>query len=161
MPVVRRADATTDQQAGLCRGLHTEVLCSGALAHRHVEAETGYFKPSRLHTTKINMTSLPRKILVLMALAVAGATPYAQQVPAETRGQLLYTTHCIACHTTQMHWRDDRLAYDWDSLKFQVRRWQGNSGLHWSDADIVDVARYLNGAIYQYPQTADRVSSRR
>lgn len=107
------------------------------------------------------MTRLPRKILVLMALAGAGATAYAQQVPAETRGQLLYTTHCIACHTTQMHWRDDRLAYDWDSLKFQVRRWQGNSGLHWSDADIVDVARYLNGAIYQYPQAADRVSSRR
>jgi mono/diheme cytochrome c family protein len=81
----------------------------------------------------------------------------AQTTPNQTRGELLYSTHCVTCHTTQMHWRNDRQAFDWDSLKFQVRRWQGNAGLAWNDADIAEVARYLNETIYQYPQVNDRV----
>ena len=58
-----------------------------------------------------------------------------------------------------MHWRNDRQAYDRDSLKVQVRRWQGNAGLLWSDADITEVAQHLNKTIYRYPQTADRVGA--
>ena len=72
---------------------------------------------------------------------------------------MLYTTHCISCHTSQMHWRNDRQAYDWDSLKVQVRRWQGNANLQWGDADIAEVTRHLNDTVYHYPQTADRVST--
>ena len=71
---------------------------------------------------------------------------------------MLYTTHCNECHSTQMHWRNDRRALDWDSLKAQVRRWQGNAGLGWGDADIAEVARHLNDTIYRYPQTSDRLS---
>ena len=81
----------------------------------------------------------------------------AQPAPAESRGELLYSTHCVTCHTTQMHWRNDRQAFDWDSLKFQVRRWQGMTGLAWSEADIAEVSRYLNETIYLYPQLNDRV----
>lgn len=84
----------------------------------------------------------------------------AQQAPP-ARGELLYTTHCIACHTTQMHWRDKKLAHDWDSLKFQVGRWQGNAGLQWTDTDIVEVTRYLNDTIYRYPPAGGRVSASR
>ncbi|MBC7664670.1 MAG: cytochrome C [Caulobacter sp.] len=98
------------------------------------------------------------RAVVLTALAGAGFVAHAQAPPAATRGQLLYTTHCIACHTTQVHWRDDRKAQDWDSLKTHVRRWQGNAGLQWGDADISEVARHLNDTIYHFPQTADRVS---
>ncbi len=83
------------------------------------------------------------------------ASTLATSAQAESRGQLLYTTHCIACHTTQMHWRDQRVATDWTRLKAEVRRWQGTAALNWSDADIVDVARYLNESIYRLPQTAD------
>lgn len=83
---------------------------------------------------------------------------HSQPAPAPARGQLLYTTHCIACHTTQVHWRNDKQAYDWDSLKVQVRRWQGNAGLQWAEADITEVARHLNDTIYHYPQTTDRLS---
>jgi mono/diheme cytochrome c family protein len=91
--------------------------------------------------------------------ALAGFTmlTHAQPAPSETRGELLYNTHCLACHTTQMHWRNGRQAFDWESLKFQVRRWQGNAGLAWNDADIAEVSRYLNEAIYHYPQINDRV----
>jgi len=56
-----------------------------------------------------------------------------------------------------MHWRNDRQAFDWESLKFQVCRWPGNAGLAWNDADIAKVSRYLNETIYHYPQINDRV----
>jgi mono/diheme cytochrome c family protein len=90
-------------------------------------------------------------------LACLSTLAGAETAPAESRGALLYNTHCVACHTVQMHWRNDRQAVDWDSLKFQVRRWQGNAGLAWDDADIAEVARYLNEIIYHHPQVNDRV----
>ncbi|MBC7436624.1 MAG: cytochrome C [Bdellovibrionales bacterium] len=109
------------------------------------------------------MTSLQARIPLFVALCCAGAMALAQTVtapsPSPSRGELLYSTHCISCHSTQMHWRNDRLAYDWASLKVQVRRWQGNAGLQWGDADITDVSHYLNDTIYSFP--ADRVSSAR
>ena len=74
---------------------------------------------------------------------------------AESRGELLYATHCIACHTTQMHWRDQRVATDWSRLKAEVRRWQGTAALNWSEADIVEVARYLNESIYRFAQAPE------
>lgn len=100
--------------------------------------------------------STPR-VLMQIALIVCSATSYSQTTPAQTHGELLYLTHCVACHTTQMHWRKGRLATDWDSLKVQVRRWQGNAGLQWGEADIEEVSRYLNETIYRYPTPADRV----
>ncbi|MFB2351610.1 hypothetical protein, partial [Priestia megaterium] len=72
------------------------------------------------------------------ALSACSLLSHAQGPSAPTRGELLYTTHCISCHTTQMHWRDGRRAVDWETLKGQVRRWQGNAGLQWADADIVE-----------------------
>ena len=106
------------------------------------------------------MTPLPipfMVLLVFMALLGHGVVSHAQPLPVQTRGELLYTTHCISCHTKQMHWRNDKQAYDWDSLKFQVRRWQGNAGLQWGEADITEVSRYLNETTYRYPPPPDRV----
>jgi len=89
--------------------------------------------------------------------AAAQAQPAApQRVP--TRGELLYTTHCVACHTTQMHWRDRKLATDWPSLKAQVQRWQASAQLQWGDDDVTEVARFLDDTIYRYRQTSNRVS---
>jgi mono/diheme cytochrome c family protein len=96
-----------------------------------------------------------QRTALLCALASAG-TAIAQVVPSPTRGQLLYSTHCIECHTTQMHWRTNKQARDWDSLKAQVRRWQATANLGWTEADITEVARHLNGTIYHFPQPEDR-----
>ena len=101
--------------------------------------------------------NLNNRWILWAGLAGISSLASAQPVAAETRGELLYNTHCAACHTTQMHWRNDRQAVDWESLKFQVRRWQGNAGLVWNDADIIEVSRYLNETIYHYPQLNDRV----
>lgn len=97
------------------------------------------------------------RVAAFAAALIAVCTTLPAQ--AESRGELLYSTHCIACHTTQMHWRDQRLATDWASLKALVRRWQGVAQLGWNDDDIVEVARHLNDSIYRFPQTSDPVTS--
>jgi hypothetical protein len=83
---------------------------------------------------------------------IATAPAAAQQQPgaSPSRGELLYGTHCIACHTTEVHWRQQKLATDRASLEAQVRRWAANAGLAWSDEDIADVARFLNATQYRF-----------
>jgi mono/diheme cytochrome c family protein len=88
---------------------------------------------------------------------VPGAVPGVVPGPV-SRGELLYNTHCIACHSIELHWRENKLANDWPTLKAQVQRWQGNAGLRWSEADVLEVARFLNDTIYHHEQTTDRVS---
>ena len=95
--------------------------------------------------------------MLLPALLLQAALPLHAQAPATSapsRGELLYTTHCIACHTTQVHWRDRRLATDFTSLVAQVGRWQKNTGLDWSSEEILDVVRYLNATMYRLPDPA-------
>ena len=104
------------------------------------------------------MTKFVNRLLAFTVLAVSSASSHSQVMPTQSRGGLLYTTHCVSCHTTQMHWRDDRQAIDWDSLKAQVRRWQASAGLQWGEPDITEVSRYLNETIYRYPIPADRVA---
>ena len=74
----------------------------------------------------------------------------AETIPNEARGGLLYSTHCSACHTSAIHWREQKLATDWKSLKAQVNRWQRYTKLRWSEEDIVDVTSYLNTYYYNF-----------
>ena len=82
-----------------------------------------------------------------MALLATVAAPAA----AQSRGELLYTTHCIACHNTQVHWRAKKQAVDWPSLRAQVQAWQAAAQLAWTDDDILQVAGYLNETHYHFP----------
>jgi mono/diheme cytochrome c family protein len=88
--------------------------------------------------------------ILAAASVIVASLAAAQPAPAPSRGELLYATHCIACHTTQVHWRQKKLATDWASLNAQVRRWAANTGLGWSDEEVVDVARYLNTTQYRF-----------
>jgi len=94
---------------------------------------------------------LPAAGLVLAVFAQL-ATPHAAAQAPPSRGKLLYETHCIACHNSQMHWRDKRVVRDWPGLVVQVRAWQERATLGWSEADIVEVARHLNDTIYHLPR---------
>ncbi len=97
-------------------------------------------------------THLRRLLSCLLGACVAGPLAVAAQpTPGDSRGELLYSTHCVTCHTTQVHWRDKKLATDWPSLRAQVRRWESNIGMNWSDDDIVAVTRYLNEHYYRFP----------
>jgi mono/diheme cytochrome c family protein len=78
---------------------------------------------------------------------------HADEKQSEARGQLLYLTNCNACHTTQIHWREQKLVTDWNSLLQQIRRWQRIADLKWSEEEINDVAHYLNTLFYSYKDT--------
>ena len=88
-------------------------------------------------------------LLVCLGIPVAANAQPKGDTP---RGELLYSTHCIACHNEKIHWRAKKIAKNWDDLKAQVRRWHGTEGLVWSDQDIEEVARYLNAHHYHYPE---------
>lgn len=94
-----------------------------------------------------------RKSILAVLFVVSGnfAGADAKPLPDPTRGELLYSTHCIACHNAEMHWRNKQLVADWPSLRSEVRRWQGVSGLGWGDDEVAEVARYLNALHYHYP----------
>ena len=77
---------------------------------------------------------------------------------AQNRGQLLYETHCIACHSAQVHWRDQLLARDWGSLRREVQRWQSIAALNWSEEDVNDVSRHLNQRYYRFSEPASPVA---
>jgi mono/diheme cytochrome c family protein len=97
----------------------------------------------------------------LLVTSVLAAVPVMAQPASKTgepRGELLYSTYCIACHTSKIHWRDKRLATDWTTLKAQVRRWQANTGAVWSESDITEVTRYLNELYYHFRQVDTQAS---
>ena len=93
-----------------------------------------------------------RRFLLACLVLAAVAPPAIGQARDVSRGRLLYDNHCIECHTEQMHWRTLGAARDWDTLRAQVRRWQGEARLQWSEDDIDAVARHLNDTIYGFPR---------
>ncbi len=93
---------------------------------------------------------------VLVLCLAACAPALAQPRPEYLRGEQLYEAKCGGCHNQQVHWRANKLATDWSKLKIQVRRWQDNSNLGWSEDDIIAVAQYLNLRFYFYPVSPDR-----
>jgi mono/diheme cytochrome c family protein len=104
---------------------------------------------------------IKRAVQLAAAACAAGSIAAAAQSPSganETPGALLYSTHCVGCHTTQVHWRDGRRVRDWASLDAEVRRWQNNGGLRWTDDDIAAVARHLNAVYYRFPAPEPRAA---
>ncbi len=93
-----------------------------------------------------------RSIIALVGLLLAAAAAAAEP----SRGQLLYDTHCIACHSTQLHWREKRVVQDWPGLLAEVGAWQARAQLRWSAADIEAVAAYLNQTQYRLPSAPTR-----
>ena len=99
--------------------------------------------------------TLAGSALMLVGALAAGQAP-TNNAP---NGELTYTTYCIACHTTQIHWREKKLATDWTSLRSQVRHWLLEAGTAATEDDIAAVAGYLNGLYYNFPVTdAQRLS---
>ena len=97
-------------------------------------------------------------IFCLYLLCGVHTLAYAQGKEGETRGELLYSTHCNACHTSQIHWREQKLATDWSSLVIQVRRWQNIIGLRWSEGEVTDVAYYLDATYYRFKSTGQSIN---
>lgn len=92
---------------------------------------------------------------MLAIVLVAGAcVPQRGETPAEAdaaRGRLLYESACSTCHTAQQHWREKRFVDSWRELVYQVDRWQAVAHRSWGEAEINDVAAYLNERFYKLP----------
>jgi hypothetical protein len=104
------------------------------------------------------MLNPSRTLLLSCALAILGgcggfSRPATQERAGAdmARGGELYRIYCGACHTAQVHWRDQRLVKSWDDLRYQVARWQSTAGQNWSREEIDDVAAYLNRTFYEVP----------
>lgn len=110
----------------------------------------GRFATLRLRSTAIQLAAVLGVQLPTLALAQGQPQP-----PSPSRGELLYRTHCAACHSSQMHWREKKTVRDWPSLRAQVTFWQAQAVLGWGDDDITEVARYLNATFYRLPPPAD------
>lgn len=57
-----------------------------------------------------------------------------------------------AYQTAQHHWRELGQARDWEGLKAQVRQWQELAGPGWTEAEVEDIARHLNQAVYRFAE---------
>lgn len=102
--------------------------------------------------------SFRRRLLAVLGSSIALTNPAADMplpgsapaTPVPSRGALLYETHCIECHTAQVHWRDRQQARDWATLKAEVFRWQAAARLAWTDAEVEAVSDFLNDTIYHF-----------
>lgn len=94
---------------------------------------------------------ISRSLLATLFILFGNLATAVEQRPYDaSRGELLYSTYCITCHDSQVHWRDKKLAVDWPSLVSEIRHWEGFARLKWTDDDVQAVARYLNATYYRY-----------
>ena len=97
-------------------------------------------------------SAVPRRVALLAAaamLVLAGGA-----VAADSgRGRQLYENQCLACHESTVHVREHHKVTKAAELWPTVERWQANASLLWNDADVDDVACYLNRAFYHFHQS--------
>lgn len=105
--------------------------------------------------------SARRSVLEWFASVAYSVLMLSTPASAQDRGELLYSTHCGACHTAQVHWRAGRSATDWPSLKTEVRRWQTAASLAWTEDDVLAVTRYLNDTVYHFKQIVESTTTTR
>lgn len=74
----------------------------------------------------------------------AGTSDAAAAEPAQDA----HDTYCIACHDTNVYTRENRLAGNYDAVRAQVDRWQGNISLNWGDEEIDRMAAWLAKRYY-------------
>lgn len=96
------------------------------------------------------------KVLMTCAAASLAAAAHSEIIMEPSRGELLYSTHCIACHRANTHWRDKREVKDWKSLNKEVRRWADSISLGWNVDDVVAVSSYLNAVYYHLPYVKEK-----
>ncbi len=74
----------------------------------------------------------------------------AQQQSSYLRGYHLYENHCIECHDSVVHVRENRKAQSLTEIEAFIVRWSKYRQLSWNQEDINDVLHYLNMQYYKY-----------
>ncbi|MDH3637980.1 MAG: hypothetical protein OES09_05890 [Gammaproteobacteria bacterium] len=90
-------------------------------------------------------------VLAVLALLFLGMGPtHAQQQISYLRGHNLYGNHCIECHESVVHIRDNRKAKSTEEIEALIIHWSSYRNLGWNQEDINDVLHYLNTRYYKY-----------
>ncbi len=97
-----------------------------------------------------------RLALSLIAAAACSVLPATAGAVDLERGRMLHENHCRMCHDSIAYKRDKRIAASYAEIKAQVTRWQTNTGLRWSEADIDSVTAFVAQTYYKLPAPASR-----
>lgn len=133
------------------------ILSTAKFVYINVHNDT---KSYLLVSMSLLMSLIKQSIFMICLSFATNVLVLAEARPNEARGGLLYSTHCSACHNSTIHWREQKLATDWKSLKGQVKLWQGYANLHWSEEEIIDVTAYLNMHYYNFVNTEHKALTR-
>lgn len=95
-----------------------------------------------------------RTVVAVSLLAAVAANsllfPGGDSMAADSsRGQLLYENHCMVCHTSIVHVREQRKASSREEIQVWIRRWQQELGLNWGAREVDDVSEFLNQRYYR------------
>ena len=64
------------------------------------------------------------------------------------RGRLLYENHCLTCHESQVHIRNNHTAQSIGDIYREVTRWSEALELAWQSSEFKDVSHYLYRSFY-------------
>ena len=92
-----------------------------------------------------------RLLYPLFVIAVSAAAPAAAGAADLERGRMLHENHCRMCHDSIAYKRGKNIANSYAEIKAQVTRWQTNTGLQWSEADIDSVTAFVAKTYYKLP----------
>ena len=88
----------------------------------------------------------------LFSAAIGILLSYAIPASAGTeRGRLLYENHCMNCHASTVHIRNQRNSKTPAEMRAWILRWSGEQKLNWSEEELADVYQYLNKRYYKFP----------
>lgn len=65
-------------------------------------------------------------------------------------GKELHDANCLKCHAADVYTSAERKIGSLDALTSQVARCTKAAGVTWTEAQVGDVAAYLNGAFYHF-----------
>ena len=96
--------------------------------------------------------------LVVAIISEISNNPDLRQIISEStinenynsRGRLLYENHCIACHISQVHIRENRKAKNLIELKHWVIKRSRAIQLDWGDDEFDAVTLYLSERYYKF-----------
>lgn len=84
------------------------------------------------------LTAAP--LLALLSTASPAAEP--------ERGRLLYENHCLVCHESAVHVRENRRVTTRIDIMEMITRWSAYLDLDWTGEEMFDVLEYLDQRYY-------------
>lgn len=96
------------------------------------------------------------RMLAALGVALLWAAAMSARAQDIERGKMLHENHCRMCHDSVVYSRSDHIAKNIEEVRAQVKRWQNNTNLHWSDEDIDNVTAYIAQHYYKFAPTPSK-----